>query len=163
MTANPKRLAKYVNGVKHREDVTGDGANIDGRFSLPSLIYMFNDGDDNEQSTVYVNSVQFREGAMTDEEVAALGGPSVEGPPLTGEAAAACVPLGGSAPAIELFAADTVNGTYTVQSGATLNSTAKTVTIPLPNRTKFYRLRGGAAVRIGSVATQGANLVLTYQ
>ncbi|MBN8248597.1 MAG: hypothetical protein J0L84_14300, partial [Verrucomicrobia bacterium] len=81
MTSTPKRFAKYVNGVKHRDDPSGDGANVDGRYSLPSEIYMFNDGDDNEQSTVLVSALQFRDGALTDDEVAALGGPSAAGIP----------------------------------------------------------------------------------
>ncbi len=95
MTSTPKRFAKYINGVKHREDPAGDGANIDGRYSLPSEIFMFNDGDDNEQSTVHISALQFRDVAMTDEEVAALGGPTAGGPPLTGAGAEACVPLDG--------------------------------------------------------------------
>jgi hypothetical protein len=163
MTATPKRFSKYINGVKHRDNVTGDGANIDGRFTLPSLIYMFNDGDDNEQSSVYVNSIQFREGTMTDEEVAALNGPTPSGPPLSAATAEACLPLVPLAGGTELLAADTVTGPYTVQAGATVNTTAKTITIPRPTGTKFYRIRGSSGVRISNTAIQAGNLVLTYQ
>jgi hypothetical protein len=163
LTASPKRFAKYVNGIKHREDVTGDGANIDGRFSLPSEIFLFNDGDDNEQSSVFVAAMQFREGAMTDDEVAALGGPTPDGPPLTGSAAGNCVPLGGSVTAVELHASGVVTGPYAVQSGATVNSGAKTITVAMPSSTTFYRVRGGTAVTIKTVAVQGANFVLTYE
>ncbi|MCC6235203.1 MAG: hypothetical protein IT580_21345 [Verrucomicrobiales bacterium] len=163
LTASPKRFAKYVNGVKHREDVTGDGANIDGRFSLPSEIFLFNDGDDNEQSTVYVSAVQFREGALTDDEVAALGGPTVDGPPLTGTSAGACVPLGGSTVAVELHAASAVTGPYSLSSAATVNTAAKTITVPRSGNAAFYRVRGATAVTIKSVAIQGANLVIGYE
>jgi hypothetical protein len=164
MTANPKRFSKYINGFKHRDNVTGDGANIDGRFTLPSLIYMFNDGDDNEQSTVYVNAMQFREGAMTDEEVAALGGPTVDGPPLTSASAENCLPLGiAGGTAFELHAADTVNGPYQVDASATHNATAKTISISAPTRTRFYRIRGPSAVRIQSANVQAGRLVLSYQ
>ncbi|MBI2924182.1 MAG: hypothetical protein HYY24_00575 [Verrucomicrobia bacterium] len=76
-----KRLAKYVNGFKHREDVGGDGASIDGRFGLPPEVFLFGDGDDNERSEAFVNSIQIREGALSDDEVAALGGPSADGIP----------------------------------------------------------------------------------
>jgi hypothetical protein len=163
MTASPKRFSKYINGVKHRDNVTGDGANIDGRFTLPSLIYMFNDGDDNEQSSVYINAIQFREGAMTDEEVAALNGPTPDGPPLTAEAAERCLPLMGLSGGTELFAADVVTGPYTAEAGATFNATAKTVTAPRSTRTRFYRLRAGSALRITNASLQGGNLVLSYQ
>jgi hypothetical protein len=87
MTSTPKRFAKYYNGFKHREDATGDGANVDGRYSLPSEIFLFNDGDDNEQSTVLVSAVQFREGALTDDDVAKLGGPSADGIPAPAQVA----------------------------------------------------------------------------
>ena len=84
LTASPRKFAKYYNGFKHREDLSGDGNAIDSRFALPSEIFMFNDGDDNEQSTAYISSLQFRDVALTDEEVAALGGPSASGIPTHG-------------------------------------------------------------------------------
>jgi len=87
-----KRLAKYVNGFKHREDVAGDGASIDGRFGLPAEIFLFGDGDDNERTDAFVNAIQFREGAMTDDEVAALGGASSFGIPGAPAGGARVVP-----------------------------------------------------------------------
>ena len=160
MSSTPKRLAKYINGVKHREDVTGDGANIDGRFSLPSLIYMFNDGDDNEQSTVVVSAVQFREGAMTDEEVAALGGPTIDGPPLTAESGVQCLPLGGGT--VEVFASSTVDGTYTREAAAVVDTATRTITVPVPNGTRFYRLRAPTALTITSAEIENTSLILSY-
>jgi hypothetical protein len=80
--STPRKVAKFVNGFKHREDVIGDGNAVDSRFALPPEFFMFGDGDDNERSECYVNSIQIRQGALTDEEVAALGGPSAEGIPL---------------------------------------------------------------------------------
>ncbi len=162
MTSTPKRFAKYVNGVKHREDPAGDGANIDGRYSLPSEILMFNDGDDNEQSTVHISALQFRDVALSDEEVAALGGPTPDGPPLTGGGAGACLPLSGPAPSIELHGAAAVTGPYTVQANAVINDTAKTITVPRSGNAMFYRIRGTTAVTIKSVTLQGANLVIGY-
>jgi hypothetical protein len=162
MTSTPKRLAKYVNGVKHREDVSGDGANIDGRFSLPAEIFVFNDGDDNEQSTAAVSAIQVREGALTDDEVRAMGGPTADGPPLTGGGAGACLPLTGPAPSLELHGSTSVNGPYTVQTGAIVNDTAKTITVAQSGTAMFYRLRGSSALTIKSVAIQGANIVIGY-
>ena len=81
LAASPRTFAKYLNGHLHRKDVTGDANGLDSRFALPSQILLFNDGDDNEQSSVFVNSMQIREGSMTAEEVAALGGPSATGIP----------------------------------------------------------------------------------
>jgi len=162
MTSTPKRFAKYINGVKHREDPAGDGANLDGRYSLPSEIFMFNDGDDNEQSTVHISALQFRDVALSDDEVAALGGPSADGPPLTGSGAGACLPLTGPAPSIVLHGSTSVTGPYTVQTGATLNDTAKTLTVPQSGSAMFYRLRGASALTIKSVAIQGASVVISY-
>jgi len=162
MTSTPKRFAKYVNGAKHREDVTGDGANIDGRFSLPAEIFMFNDGDDNEQSSAYVNAIQFREGALSDEEVAALGGPSADGPPLTGSAAAACLPLA-AAPSVQLFSSAVVEGPYTAAGNAVVNAASKTITIPTSGQTRFYRVQSGGRTTIKSINVQGASVTLVYE
>jgi hypothetical protein len=82
--ASPRLLAKYINGFKHRQDIKGDADALDSRYALEPQMLLFNDGDDNEQSTVYVNSIQIREGKMTDEEVADLGGPSATGIPGVG-------------------------------------------------------------------------------
>jgi len=164
MTSTPKRFAKYVNGAKHREDVGGDGANIDGRFSLPAEIFMFNDGDDNEQSTALINALQIREVALTDEEVAALGGPTADGPPLTGAGAATCVPLGlPPAAAAELFVADAVTGPFAVLASAAVNAAAKTITVPASTTAKFYRIRSSTAVKIKTVRVQAGNLVISYE
>src|SRR5207248_2344275 len=48
-------------------------------FSIPEII-LFGDSD-NETSDAYINAFQVREGRMSDEEVAALGGPDAAGIP----------------------------------------------------------------------------------
>jgi len=53
---------------------------------------MFGDGDDNERTDCYVNSLQIRQGAMTDEDVIALGGASDFGIPAPAAGAAAPPP-----------------------------------------------------------------------
>ncbi|MCW5556441.1 MAG: hypothetical protein KIT22_01125, partial [Verrucomicrobiae bacterium] len=163
MTSTPKRFAKYINGVKHRDDPSGDGANLDGRYSLPPEIFMFNDGDDNEQSTVLVSAIQFRDGALTDDEVAALGGPTADGPPIIGSGGDTCVPLGLPDETAELLGSDTLGGGYTVEAGAAVDVAAKTIRVAAPAGTKFYRIRGTSVTRVKSVTVDGANLVLVYE
>lgn len=82
LAANPRVVGKYINGFKHRDDVKGDGNALDSRFALPPEIVLFQDGDDNEQSSAYINTIQIREGRMSEEEIAALGGPSADGIPM---------------------------------------------------------------------------------
>ena len=95
LASTPRKLAKFVNGFKHREDLSGDGNALDSRFALPPEFFMFGDGDDNERSECYVNSLQIRQGAMSDEDVSALGGASAFGipAPAIGTAAAPPPPL----------------------------------------------------------------------
>ena len=81
LAAQPPVLAKFIDGFKHRQDVTGDGATVDSRFGLPPEVFLFGDGDDDERTDCYVNAIQIREGRMTDEDVAALGAASVYGIP----------------------------------------------------------------------------------
>lgn len=64
-------VRKYVDGQLVNEQILGEGA--DGRWSLGEAALLFTD-DDNETQVGFVNSIQFREGIMTDEEIAELGG-----------------------------------------------------------------------------------------
>ncbi len=81
LAANPPVLAKYINGFKHADKLSDRGV-IDSPFALnvPN-INLFAD-EDNERQDMWVNAVQIREGRMSDEEVAALGGPDANGIPL---------------------------------------------------------------------------------
>jgi hypothetical protein len=89
LTGSKPVLSKYVDGRKHadqtilHEESAGDSSEeLDARFSLPPAILLFTD-DDWETRTGYVNSIQFHDVKLTDEQIAALGGPSAEGIPLT--------------------------------------------------------------------------------
>jgi hypothetical protein len=62
-----------------------------------------------------------------------------------------------------LQSAGGVNGTYAGETGASVDTQARTVTIPLPSGTRFYRLRGCAAVRITAIETSGGDLVFRYE
>ncbi|MBX3746496.1 MAG: hypothetical protein KF833_14405 [Verrucomicrobiae bacterium] len=157
IAANPPRLAKFINGYKHREDVTGDGGTLDGRYGLPPEIFLFGDGDDNERTEAFVNAIQIREGALTDDEVAILGGPSAFGIP-----SAASGSGGGSTPppptAPEIALTVNANGTLTLTwtgNGFTLESTGAlggtwtpvagvtgtSATLTPTGAGQFYRLR----------------------
>src|SRR5439155_7962862 len=82
LAANPPILAKYINGIKNWDQIIGTRGHVDSEFamSIPEII-LFGDSD-NEQSDAVVSAIQVREGRMSDEEVAALGGPDSAGIPL---------------------------------------------------------------------------------
>jgi hypothetical protein len=63
-------LKKYLDGTLVGTQ-TLDG--LDGRWTLDPFALLFGD-EDGDQAPTYVNSVQFRNGALTDAQVAALGG-----------------------------------------------------------------------------------------
>jgi hypothetical protein len=74
--------------------------------------------------------------------------------------------LDGAAPsdtAPTLQSASTVNGTYGDEAAATVDDTAKTITVSLPAGSRFYRLRACGPLTINSIEVQGGNLVLSYQ
>src|SRR5258706_9633236 len=81
LAANPPVMAKYINGKKNLQDITGTRGHVDSEFafSIPEII-LFGDSD-NETSDAFINAFQVREGRMSDEEVAALGGPDAAGIP----------------------------------------------------------------------------------
>jgi hypothetical protein len=62
-----------------------------------------------------------------------------------------------------LQSSTTVNGTFADYANATVDDTAKTVAIPQPSQSEFYRLRSCSSHRITSIRVQGGNLVLTYE
>jgi hypothetical protein len=85
LSAGAGTLTSFKDGVQVQQ-LTGQG--LDGRFSL----YSVNDGaidgfwlfaDENgDNAEGYINSVQFRDVAMSPADIAALGGPSAAGIPL---------------------------------------------------------------------------------
>jgi hypothetical protein len=80
-----KKYLKYIDGAfVGYSDLGGEGS-PGGRFAVWSQAsgnpsWLFSD-EDGETGLGYVNSVQFRDYAMTAEEVAALGGPTAAGIP----------------------------------------------------------------------------------
>ncbi|HKS36460.1 MAG TPA: hypothetical protein VJW76_04670 [Verrucomicrobiae bacterium] len=62
-----------------------------------------------------------------------------------------------------LQSSTTVNGTFADHTNAVVDDTAKTVTLPQPGQSEFYRLRSCSSHRIASIRVQGGNVVLTYE
>ena len=73
------QMVRYLNGVNplgtNTSSLPRPEGNVDGQFSLNDAILFFSDND-GETAPVIVNVIQLRAGAMTREEVAALGGPA---------------------------------------------------------------------------------------
>lgn len=64
-------LKKYIDGTLVGTQILGEGLN--GRWSLDPHALLFGD-EDGDHDPAYANSIQFRNGVMTDAEVAVLGG-----------------------------------------------------------------------------------------
>lgn len=73
------RYRSYING--QLQNVVGVGG-LDGRFSLDTAFHVFAD-DDGDTQEGQINSLQFRDYAMGDVEIAALGTPTASGIPMT--------------------------------------------------------------------------------
>lgn len=63
----------------------------------------------------------------------------------------------------KLYSSTTVNGTYLEEMSAVVNTTSKTITVPLSGATRFYRISFTSQLTIGGLAISGPNVVLTYQ
>lgn len=74
-----RRIRKYINGVEVGSQSAGG---VDGRWSLslnaPVLLFTDNDGD---VAPGFVNSIQYREVALTASQMRALGAPTASGIP----------------------------------------------------------------------------------
>jgi hypothetical protein len=81
LAATPRVVGKYINGFQHTTTVTGNGDALDSRFSLPPEFTLFEDSDDNERTECWISSLQIRQGRMSEEDIAALGGPTPQGIP----------------------------------------------------------------------------------
>jgi hypothetical protein len=83
MVADPGTITYYLDGVRFGQMTSGDRWGFDRRHAIPQVVRMYGDGEaDNEVNTVYVNSLQFRDGTMTDDQVLALGAATAAGIPI---------------------------------------------------------------------------------
>jgi hypothetical protein len=69
---------------------------------------------------------------------------------------------GAAPPGLALHSAAVVAGPYTPDATAVVNAGAKTITLPVPSGTRFYRA-SGAAVKFTGISVQGNSLVLRYE
>ena len=75
------QMTRYLDGTNAAGAIAGPSTlplpegRVDGQFSLNDAVLFFSDND-GETAPVFVNVIQLRAGAMTPEEVAALGGPA---------------------------------------------------------------------------------------
>jgi hypothetical protein len=77
--ANFSMLNKYIDGQLFAAQGLPAPA-LDGRHSLGPTSLLFAD-EDGESQPAYINSIQFRNYTMGEEEIAALGGPDASGIP----------------------------------------------------------------------------------
>ncbi len=71
----------YINGQLQNIVQSPSGWGVDGRFSLDPTFLLFAD-EDGETQEGLINCLQLRDYAMSDAEIAALGGPSAAGIPI---------------------------------------------------------------------------------
>jgi hypothetical protein len=153
MAANPPVVVKYVDGIFQDNWTANQGLDHPRRALQPTAI-LFADGDQDERRVMWVNSVQIREGRLSNAEIEALGGPSAGGIPIVIEGVAppaepptlrivknANGSITISWDASEPFVLETkqrlTDATWTAVPGVTGNS----VTITPSLATSFYRLR----------------------
>ncbi|MBL9169635.1 MAG: hypothetical protein JNN07_17985 [Verrucomicrobiales bacterium] len=78
--ANPPVVTKYVDGIKQDDWTANQGLDAPRR-ALRDVAILFGDGDEDERRTMFVNSIQIREGKLSDAEMVLLGGPDAAGIP----------------------------------------------------------------------------------
>src|SRR2546430_10272023 len=66
LTSTPRKVAKFINEIGKADDWLPDSDESHMPSSSSPEIFMFGDGDDDERTDCYLNSLQIRQGAMTD-------------------------------------------------------------------------------------------------
>ena len=139
-----KSVSKYIDGVLVNKQTLGAGS--DARWSLLPTALLFTD-EDGETSGGLVNSVQIRNGTLSDAEIAALGGATAAGIPgavssalkLNGITAAGgnvTITWAGAA-GVKLQSSATLGGVWADVTGS---DGVSTVTVPAGNAAAFFRL-----------------------
>jgi hypothetical protein len=141
---NDKSVSKYIDGVLVNKQTLGEG--FDGRWALLPTALLFTD-EDGETSGGLVNSVQIRNGTLSDAEIAALGVATADGIPgaastgmsitgISGAGGNVTITWAGGA-GIKLQSAATLGGAWTDVAGS---DGASTITLPAGNAAAFFRL-----------------------
>jgi hypothetical protein len=78
---DPPMVTKFVDGIKQDDWTANQGVDHPRCALLPTAI-LFADGDQDERRVIWVSSIQIRSGKLSDAEMKALGGPSMEKIPL---------------------------------------------------------------------------------
>ena len=148
--ATPAHAIKYVDGI-FQQDWTAGHALDNVRRSLAPTAVLFGDSDgDNERRKMWINSVQIRAGALSQAELAALGGPTAMGIPTAivlsapGEPRLTIARVGND---VRISWPASVTG-YRLQCTANLNtliwqdvpSVANCATVAISGPGRFYRL-----------------------
>ncbi|MFZ9854337.1 MAG: hypothetical protein ACO3I0_04400 [Limisphaerales bacterium] len=127
MAANPPVVVKVVDGI-FQDNWTANQSLDNPRRSMGPTALLFADGDQDERREMWVNSVQIRAGALTREQMEALGGPDAGGIPLLVAAPAAPASISVSSDSNGnvvitftggLEQADSINGTFAPVVGVT--------------------------------------------
>jgi hypothetical protein len=149
--AAPAHAIKYVDGVFQQDWTAGHALDNDRRSLAPTSI-LFADGDgDNERRKMWVNSVQIRAGALSQAQLAALGGPSASGIPVI-----VALPSAPGAPRLTIARVGNdvriswpanvtgfrLEGTTDLNSGiwSEVASVANCATVPVSGPARFFRL-----------------------
>jgi hypothetical protein len=152
MAADPPVVTKYVDGV-FQDDWTANQSLDNPRRALQPTAILFADGDvpnPDERREWWVNSIQIRSGALSKQELEALGGPSAAGIPILVSVAPrprlVAVPSGNNLTiswdaSVAGFSLETTttltNPTWSTVSEVVNNS----ATIPIGPGNQFFRLK----------------------
>jgi hypothetical protein len=63
---------------------------------------------------------------------------------------------------VTLYSSASVSGPYAAVTSATINTTARTITVQTSGSARFYRLGSAAALSIKSISVSGGTVMLTY-
>jgi hypothetical protein len=65
-------------------------------------------------------------------------------------------------PAVILYSSDTVNGTYTVDMSANVDTGTSTITVPKSASARFFRVKAATPLTVKRIAVSGDTVTLTY-
>ncbi|HKS38790.1 MAG TPA: hypothetical protein VJW76_16465 [Verrucomicrobiae bacterium] len=153
MAAATPVVTKFVDGIK-QDDWTANQSLDNPRRALQPTAILFADGDvpnPDERREWWVNSIQIREGKLSDAEMVALGGPTAAGIPvaITGVVLPPTIAVNRSGNTVTISWPTVATG-FTLEETATLTPPSwspvggvvnNSVSITIGSGNRFYRLR----------------------